>query len=187
MIVFGSLEPAGTFEACVQTHGEADSLSYVSDAHDLVDGYREIAVAARGLAGLEALVLARPRATFGSLGLCARIRAALAIEGVGLVAAAGARHVQDLRWWTAEVVEAGEVHCPAPPVIAVAPAHLDLVERAAFVPPEAFEAEIAWHVRARGHSVIVADLGHVAQAATVDEAFLAADAWWRVRWSGVGQ
>ena len=95
MIAFGSLEPSGAFEARVRAHGEPDSVVYVSDAPDVIAGYAEIASAARGAAGIEGLVLARPGAAFGSPGLCARIRSAL-LAGVGLVAAAGARDVQDL-------------------------------------------------------------------------------------------
>jgi hypothetical protein len=186
VIAFGSLEPAGALEACVRDHGEPGSVTYVSDASDLVEGYAEIVAAARTLPELEAVVLARPGTPLGSAGLCSRIRAALEPAGVGIIAAAGARNVQDLRWWTADVVSSGAAHCPAPGALVLAPAALDLVASDPGVPDQAFEANLAWQARARGLAIVVCDLGWVPGPAVIDDAFLAADAWWRSRWSGVG-
>jgi hypothetical protein len=66
--------------------------------------YNLILDAAAAIEGLEALVLVHPHTEIADSAFCAKVRDALSDPDVGLVGCAGARGVQGIAWWEAEVV-----------------------------------------------------------------------------------
>ncbi|MFL5863652.1 MAG: glycosyltransferase, partial [Solirubrobacteraceae bacterium] len=116
MIAFGSSISGGEAyrryaEPGVRRASEADSVNFAYAAVEPVGRtYNLILDAAARCDDLEALVLVHPHTEIIDSGFCAKVRAALAPEDVGMVGWAGATDVRGLAWWEGHVTCAAAIH-----------------------------------------------------------------------------
>src|SRR5678816_3999799 len=105
MIAFGvCARPTDRYDTIaapgIATCRESDSeIIVVHDQQSIFVGYNKILEAARGLEGLEALVLVHDDVELHDRQLCEKLRRLFATEHVGLVGVIGATGVRSLAWW----------------------------------------------------------------------------------------
>jgi hypothetical protein len=95
----------------IRLASEPDSVNFAYAAVEPVGRiYNLILDAAARRDDLEALVLVHPHTEILDPGFCAKVRAALAAEDVGMVGWAGATGVRGIAWWEGEVTAAAAIH-----------------------------------------------------------------------------
>jgi hypothetical protein len=121
VIAFGcAVTEPGIYERCarpgIERAREPDSVVLVQGTtggtavSSIFRNYNLLLDSARGLEGLEALVIVHQDAEVVDPDACAKIREALADEDVGLVGCAGAIGVRSIAWWEGSVTWSAFTH-----------------------------------------------------------------------------
>ena len=116
MIAFGSSISGGEAyrryaQPGIRLAAEPDSVNFAYAAVEPIGRtYNLILDAAAAREDLEALVLVHPHTEIIDPGFCAKVRAALEPDDVGMVGWAGATGVRCIAWWEGEVTAAPAIH-----------------------------------------------------------------------------
>jgi Glycosyltransferase like family len=95
----------------IRLASEPDSVNFAYAAVEPIGRtYNLILDAARQRDDLEALVLVHPHTEIIDPAFCAKVRAALEADDVGMVGWAGATGVRSIAWWEGEVTAAPAIH-----------------------------------------------------------------------------
>jgi hypothetical protein len=116
MIVFASaVTSSPTYRACaapgiaLASEPDSQTLAFAATG-SIFSSYNAILDQAAHMPGLEALVLLHQDAEIADPDFCAKLRAALADPGVGIVGCVGSVGVRSIAWWEGSVTWASFVH-----------------------------------------------------------------------------